>query len=72
MNVPQVLQFWCRLQRENCVPVNRQRTVLERAIGRLKDKAALVRKAAIQLLKVNVPVATEINQFILLFFWLVK
>lgn len=48
----QVLQFWCRLQRENCVPVNRQRTVLERAIGRLKDKAALVRKAAIQLLKV--------------------
>ncbi|PZC81431.1 hypothetical protein B5X24_HaOG212636 [Helicoverpa armigera] len=47
-----VLQFWCRLQRENCVPVNRQRTVLERAIGRLKDKAALVRKAAIQLLKI--------------------
>ncbi|XP_075978130.1 CAP-D2 condensin subunit [Anticarsia gemmatalis] len=47
-----VLQFWCRLQRENCVPVSRQRTVLERAIGRLKDKAALVRKAAIQLLKI--------------------
>ncbi|XP_063825946.1 condensin complex subunit 1, partial [Ostrinia nubilalis] len=47
-----VLQFWSRLQRENCVPVTRQRTVLERAIGRLRDKAALVRKAAIQLLKV--------------------
>ncbi|CAD0201294.1 unnamed protein product [Chrysodeixis includens] len=47
-----VLQFWCRLQKENCVPVTRQRTVLERAIGRLKDKAALVRKAAIQLLKI--------------------
>ncbi|KAG6452841.1 hypothetical protein O3G_MSEX007806 [Manduca sexta] len=47
-----VLQFWCRLQRDNCVPVTRQRVVLERAIGRLKDKAALVRKAAIQLLKV--------------------
>ncbi|XP_060803530.1 condensin complex subunit 1 isoform X2 [Amyelois transitella] len=47
-----VLQFWCRLQRENCVPVTRQRTVLERGIGRLKDKAALVRKAAIQLIKV--------------------
>ncbi|KAI5637231.1 non-SMC mitotic condensation complex subunit 1, n-term domain-containing protein [Phthorimaea operculella] len=47
-----VLQYWCRLQRENCVPVGRQRTVLERAIGRLKDKAALVRKAAIQLLKI--------------------
>ncbi|KAM3965310.1 LOW QUALITY PROTEIN: CAP-D2 condensin subunit [Aphomia sociella] len=47
-----VLQFWCRLQRENCVPVSRQRVVLERAIGRLRDKAALVRKAAIQLLKV--------------------
>ncbi|KAL4715966.1 hypothetical protein ACJJTC_013266, partial [Scirpophaga incertulas] len=47
-----VLQFWSRLQRENCIPVNRQRTVLERSIGRLRDKAALVRKAAIQLLKV--------------------
>ncbi|XP_028168490.1 condensin complex subunit 1 [Ostrinia furnacalis] len=47
-----VLQFWSRLQRENCVPVTRQRIVLERAIGRLRDKAALVRKAAIQLLKV--------------------
>ncbi|XP_041979306.1 condensin complex subunit 1 [Aricia agestis] len=47
-----VLQFWGRLQRENCVPVNRQRAVLERATGRLKDKAALVRKAAIQLLKI--------------------
>ncbi|XP_047533582.1 condensin complex subunit 1 [Vanessa atalanta] len=47
-----VLQFWCRLQRENCVPVTRQHVVLERAIGRLKDKAALVRKAAIQLLKI--------------------
>ncbi|CAG9786783.1 unnamed protein product [Diatraea saccharalis] len=47
-----VLQFWSRLQRENCVPVSRQRVVLERAIGRLRDKAALVRKAAIQLLKV--------------------
>lgn len=47
-----VLNFWARLQRESCVPVCRQRTVLERAIGRLKDKAALVRKAAIQLLKV--------------------
>ncbi|XP_045448315.1 condensin complex subunit 1 [Melitaea cinxia] len=47
-----VLQFWCRLQRENCVPVTRQRGVLERAIGRLRDKAALVRKAAIQLLKI--------------------
>ncbi|KAJ8722132.1 hypothetical protein PYW08_004534 [Mythimna loreyi] len=47
-----VLQFWCRLQRENCVPVSRQRTVLERSIGRLRDKAALVRKAAIQLLKI--------------------
>ncbi|KPJ08507.1 Condensin complex subunit 1 [Papilio machaon] len=47
-----VLQFWSRLQRENNVPVSRQHAVLERAIGRLKDKAALVRKAAIQLLKV--------------------
>ncbi|KPI95576.1 Condensin complex subunit 1 [Papilio xuthus] len=47
-----VLQFWSRLQRENNVPVGRQHAVLERAIGRLKDKAALVRKAAIQLLKV--------------------
>ncbi|XP_022814014.1 condensin complex subunit 1 [Spodoptera litura] len=47
-----VLQFWCRLQRENCVPVSRQKTVLERCIGRLKDKAALVRKAAVQLLKI--------------------
>ncbi|KAL0838771.1 hypothetical protein ABMA28_016820 [Loxostege sticticalis] len=47
-----VLQFWSRLQRENCVPVTRQRVVLERAIGRLRDKAALVRKAAIQLLKI--------------------
>ncbi|CAH0715490.1 unnamed protein product, partial [Brenthis ino] len=46
-----VLQFWCRLQRENCVPVVRQHSVLERSIGRLRDKAALVRKAAIQLLK---------------------
>lgn len=49
----QVLQFWCRLQRENHVPVGRQRVVLERAIARLRDKAALVRKAAIQLLKVT-------------------
>ncbi|KAH9629496.1 hypothetical protein HF086_015826 [Spodoptera exigua] len=48
----EVLQFWCRLQRENCVPVSRQKTVLERSIGRLKDKAALVRKAAVQLLKI--------------------
>ncbi|GBP60024.1 Condensin complex subunit 1 [Eumeta japonica] len=47
-----VLQYWCRLQRDNCVPVSRQRTVLERAAQRLKDKAALVRKAAIQLIKV--------------------
>ncbi|XP_069359396.1 condensin complex subunit 1 isoform X2 [Maniola hyperantus] len=47
-----VLQFWCRLMRELCIPVTRQRGVLERAIGRLRDKAALVRKAAIQLLKV--------------------
>ncbi|CAK1580335.1 unnamed protein product [Parnassius mnemosyne] len=47
-----VLQFWSRLQRENSVPVSRQHSVLERAIGRLKDKAALVRKAAIQLVKV--------------------
>ncbi|XP_061383844.1 condensin complex subunit 1 [Danaus plexippus] len=47
-----VLQFWSRLQRENCVPVTRQRSVLERAAGRLSDRAALVRKAAIQLLKV--------------------
>ncbi|CAG5045986.1 unnamed protein product [Parnassius apollo] len=47
-----VLQFWSRLQRENSVPVSRQHSVLERAIGRLKDKAALVRKAAIQLIKV--------------------
>ncbi|XP_063383933.1 condensin complex subunit 1 [Cydia fagiglandana] len=47
-----VLQFWCRLQRDNSVPVTRQRVVLERAIGRLRDKAAIVRKAAIQLLKV--------------------
>lgn len=34
------------------MPVNRQRKVMERAVGRLKDKAALVRKAAVQLLKV--------------------
>ncbi|XP_038209881.1 condensin complex subunit 1-like [Zerene cesonia] len=46
-----VLQFWSRLQKQNCVPVARQQIVLERAIGRLCDKAALVRKAAIQLLK---------------------
>lgn len=49
----QVLQFWSRLQRENCVPVNRQREVMKRTVGRLRDKAALVRKAAIQLLKVR-------------------
>ncbi|XP_068633143.1 condensin complex subunit 1 [Battus philenor] len=47
-----VLQFWSRLQKENSVPVSKQHSVLERAIGRLKDKAALVRKAAIQLLKI--------------------
>ncbi|XP_039753451.1 condensin complex subunit 1 [Pararge aegeria] len=47
-----VLQFWYRLMRELCIPVTRQRSVLQRAIGRLRDKAALVRKAAIQLLKV--------------------
>ncbi|XP_048478584.1 condensin complex subunit 1 [Plutella xylostella] len=47
-----VLQFWTRLQREGGVPVSRQRAVLTRAAARLKDKAAIVRKAAIQLLKV--------------------
>ncbi|CAK1551134.1 unnamed protein product [Leptosia nina] len=47
-----VLQYWSRLQKETCVPVVRQHTVMERAIGRLKDKAALVRKAAIQLIKI--------------------
>lgn len=47
-----VLQYWCRLQREQCVPVARLRSVMEKAAGRLKDRAALVRKAAIQLLKI--------------------
>ncbi|XP_052741193.1 condensin complex subunit 1 [Bicyclus anynana] len=47
-----VLQFWHRLMRESCIPVTRQHSVLQRAAGRLRDKAALVRKAAIQLLKV--------------------
>ncbi|XP_045498529.1 condensin complex subunit 1 [Colias croceus] len=47
-----VLQFWSRLQKQGCVPVARVHIVLERAIGRLRDKAALVRKAAIQLLKI--------------------
>ncbi|XP_072949314.1 condensin complex subunit 1 isoform X2 [Epargyreus clarus] len=47
-----VLQFWARLQREGSVPLARQRAVLARAAARLRDRAALVRKAAIQLLKV--------------------
>ncbi|CAF4904025.1 unnamed protein product [Pieris macdunnoughi] len=47
-----VLQYWSRLQKESCVPVTRQQVVLERSVGRLRDKAALVRKAAIQLVKI--------------------
>ncbi|VVC91230.1 unnamed protein product [Leptidea sinapis] len=48
-----VLQYWARLQKDGCIPVTRQRIVMERAIGRLRDKAALVRKAAIQLIKLE-------------------
>ncbi|XP_053684767.1 condensin complex subunit 1 isoform X2 [Sabethes cyaneus] len=47
-----VLQIWHFLQRQNAVPLMWQHQVLERAVERLEDKALLVRKNAIALIKV--------------------
>ncbi|XP_055539807.1 condensin complex subunit 1 isoform X2 [Wyeomyia smithii] len=47
-----VLQIWHFLQRQNAVPLLWQHQVLERAVERLEDKALLVRKNAIALIKV--------------------
>lgn len=41
-----VFQHWSRLQTNNAVPRKMQYGVLEKAIAHLRDKAALVRKAA--------------------------
>ncbi|XP_017786740.1 PREDICTED: condensin complex subunit 1 [Nicrophorus vespilloides] len=41
-----VFQHWCRLQKENAVPVKMQNVILEKAIFHLRDKAANVRKVA--------------------------
>ena len=45
-----VLQIWGKLCKEKCIPLSRQHSVLELAVGRLRDKSSNVRKAAVQLL----------------------
>ena len=45
-----VLQIWGKLCKEKCIPLSRQHSVLELAVGRLQDKSSNVRKAAVQLL----------------------
>ena len=45
-----VLQIWGKLCKEKCIPLTRQHSVLELAVGRLQDKSSNVRKAAVQLL----------------------
>ncbi|XP_055595244.1 condensin complex subunit 1-like isoform X2 [Uranotaenia lowii] len=47
-----VLQIWLHIQGQNAVPLSWQHQVLERAVERLEDKALLVRKNAIALIKV--------------------
>ncbi|XP_058451548.1 condensin complex subunit 1 isoform X2 [Malaya genurostris] len=46
-----VLQVWHHLQRSNAVPLSWHHQVLERAVERLEDKALLVRKNSIALIK---------------------
>lgn len=41
-----VFQYWARLQTNNSIPIKIQHSILEKAIAHLRDKGALVRKAA--------------------------
>ncbi|XP_071502768.1 condensin complex subunit 1-like [Diadema antillarum] len=44
------LQVWLHLCNERAIPLTRQHSVMELAVGRLKDKSSMVRKAAVQLI----------------------
>ena len=44
------LQTWLHLLQAKAVPLPRHKAVLERTMGRLKDRSSLVRKGALQLL----------------------
>ncbi|XP_049860185.1 condensin complex subunit 1-like [Schistocerca gregaria] len=44
-----VLQLWQNLVKEHAVPISFHASVLERAVGRLHDKSAFVKKSAVQL-----------------------
>lgn len=46
-----VLQIWHHIERQNAVPLSWQHQVLEKAVDRLEDKALIVRKNAIALIK---------------------
>ncbi|XP_055617518.1 condensin complex subunit 1 isoform X2 [Toxorhynchites rutilus septentrionalis] len=46
-----VLQIWHNIERQNAVPLSWQHQVLEKAVERLEDKALIVRKNAIALIK---------------------
>lgn len=46
-----VLQIWLNIERQNAVPLTWQHSVLEKAVERLEDKALLVRKHSIALIK---------------------
>ncbi|XP_021694016.1 condensin complex subunit 1 isoform X2 [Aedes aegypti] len=46
-----VLQIWHHIERNNAVPLSWRHQILERAVERLEDKALLVRKNAIALIK---------------------
>ncbi|XP_065073141.1 condensin complex subunit 1 isoform X2 [Ochlerotatus camptorhynchus] len=46
-----VLQVWHHIERNNAVPLSWRHQILERAVERLEDKALLVRKNAIALIK---------------------